>query len=331
MNKKIKAIQLENKDIKSIYTILHPAYERLWIWISESIKTFMLEKEVHYLSVDYRVKTFMSFLEKSKRKNYNNPFEQTEDFCWIRIICFFQADVKSIIKIIEEEFDIVDTFDKTDFLSLNQFWYRSRHFIVKIKKGWTEAPNFRGLEDLKCEIQLRTILMHAWAEIEHKLAYKKKEHIPPEFRRKFSRISAKLEEADEQFEELMKEITEYRESKTIPSDEAGNFDENLKMNLENLQALLDSYFPKRKRSIKHTRELLDEFLKFKISIKDLIESYHKLKKYHPNIEEDMLWIDTFFEQTWIIRNMLWVSNNMYFKTKWVKLNNSIINWQKWNK
>ena len=65
---------------------------------------------------------------------------------------------------------------------------------------------FRDYADFKVEIQIRTILMHAWAEIEHRLAYKKQAHIPSHLRRKFSRISAKLEEADEQFEELIQEI-----------------------------------------------------------------------------------------------------------------------------
>jgi len=35
-----------------------------------------------------------------------------------------------------------------------------------------KAPNYRGLSKLNFEIQARTILMHGWAAINHKLLYK---------------------------------------------------------------------------------------------------------------------------------------------------------------
>ena len=55
---------------------------------------------------------------------------------------------------------------------------------------WLVSPNYRGLGDIKIEIQVRTILMHAWAEIEHKLAYKNKAQIPESVTRNLALISA---------------------------------------------------------------------------------------------------------------------------------------------
>ena len=63
-------------------------------------------------------------------------------------------------------------------LEPDRFGYRSRHFIVSVNREWLKAPNYRGLSGLKAEIQVRTILMHAWADVEYKLAYKKRNMFP---------------------------------------------------------------------------------------------------------------------------------------------------------
>jgi hypothetical protein len=67
------------------------------------------------------------------------------------------------------------------------------------------------LKDLKAEIQIRSILQHAWAEIEHDLGYKSKYSIPFNLRRRFSRLSGLLELADEEFNNLRAELRKYKE------------------------------------------------------------------------------------------------------------------------
>ena len=47
------------------------------------------------------------------------------------------------------------------------------------------------------EIQIRTVMQHAWAEIEHDLGYKSKEDIPDKYRRQFSILAGLIELADD--------------------------------------------------------------------------------------------------------------------------------------
>jgi hypothetical protein len=77
---------------------------------------------------------------------------------------------------------------------------------------------------MKCEIQIRTVLQHAWAEIEHDIGYKSEITIPKEMRRSFSRIAGLLEIADKEFEDIRLNLAEYRKSVTqqIENQEIGD-------------------------------------------------------------------------------------------------------------
>jgi len=270
----------DNDKLIKKYFYLFPKYTRLGENIKEVLKNKLDKEDISYVYVDSRVKKLNQFTKKLERKKYKDPFNQTEDLCGVRVICFFQNDVERIGEIIEKEFKVVSTIDKQREIGSTTFGYRSKHFVAKVKKGWCKIPNYEGLEDLKVEIQVRTILMHAWAEIEHKLAYKKETHIPPQFRRKFSLLSAKLEEADEQFEALANLIYDNKYKIIEDAKKHKNFNMDLSLNLDSFQAFLDYHFPKHIKNISQTRDLLDEIISQKISISDLASYLDKkeLKK-----------------------------------------------------
>lgn len=268
----------QEKIIKAYFS-LYPSYLRLGENVKDALENFLIEKKIETVSVKYRIKKLDQFLEKIERKKYSNPFEQMSDICGIRIICYFQNDIKNIEEIIKKDFEIVEKENKVENSSPYKFGYRSNHFVLKIKKNWAKTPNYRGLENLKIELQVRTILMHSWAEIEHKLAYKRTEHIPQELRRKFSRISALLEEADEQFQEIHNEVDKKRRRmrNNIKQYEIDN--EEINFDLDALKTLLDYYFPQKIKDSKNLRDFFDEISKSKITISDLLRLYkNKLKK-----------------------------------------------------
>jgi len=70
---------------------------------------------------------------------------------------------------------------------------------------------YKRYKDLKVEIQIRSILQHAWAEIEHDLGYKGEVSIPDKYKRAFNRLSALLETADIEFDRLKSELLTYEE------------------------------------------------------------------------------------------------------------------------
>lgn len=313
-----------NKEIISkTYSELRLKYEKLGLNLKQAFETFLRENEIPFLSIDYRVKKLDSVLDKIKRKNYSDPFSDLEDLCGLRIICFYQSDIKRIQNILLSELKVKENKKKEELLEANQFGYRSTHFIAQIKKAWTKAPNYRNLDNLKFEVQVRTVLMHSWAEIEHKLSYKSELQIPKELRRKFSRISAKLEEADEQFEEIKNTIEKKKRDLIDDANKNDKFDYNTELNLDTLQAFLDYAFPERGKYLKQTSALLDEMNEYSISFEDLIKGFEVYKNEILEIEKEVTKrekIDVpdgklLFVQSGAARTLFEIINQKYFNDR----------------
>lgn len=96
--------------------------------------------------------------------------------------------------------------------------------------------------------------------------------MPAAFVRKLSRLSAKFEEADEQFEELRAGLQHYREALTQDAEKAGRFDAGQPLNLDSLMAFLQFYFPNRSRSTPEGfRALLEEITSRGLAMEQLVD------------------------------------------------------------
>jgi putative GTP pyrophosphokinase len=270
--------------IREKYNEALPVFERASYNIKEALSIFLKESDISFLAITTRVKDFSSFYEKIARKKYQNPFVENEDFCGARIILYYLDDIQRVRDILTTEFDVQENENKSENLDINEFGYRSYHFIVKFKEQWLFTPNYRGLQDVKLEIQLRTILMHAWAEIEHKLGYKNKDQVPNEMRRKLFMISAKLEEADGQFQDLKSNIEQYKNELIIDAYREGKF-VSKELNLNSFQALLDYYFPNFDKHPVGVAELFIRIQKFKIPIAKIVDIAEKIKPYINRVNE----------------------------------------------
>jgi ppGpp synthetase/RelA/SpoT-type nucleotidyltranferase len=173
-------------------------------------------------------------------KTYVTPLEEVTDLAGVRVIAYFPDDVDKIIQIIKNEFviDPANSIDKRKGRDPASFGYSSVHLIVTFSKERLTLPEYSVFKGLKCEVQVRTILQHAWAEIEHDIVYKSSEDIPFELRRRFASLAGLLEVAD-------------REFASIKSDEASvvnNIEKsieerilNIPVNMQSLRVYLEKY------------------------------------------------------------------------------------------
>jgi len=184
-----------------------------------------------------RVKERTSLEKKIERKNnkYTNTNDIT-DIIGVRIITYLESDVDRVAEILNKEFDLdnENSIDKRKLKS-DQFGYRSLHYVVSCKDERTKLAEYRRFKDLKFEIQIRSMLQHTWAEIEHDLGYKGISSIPDAHKRSFNRVAALLESADLEFDRLKKELIKY-ESEINSLIE--NDPENVEINLASLKSFI---------------------------------------------------------------------------------------------
>lgn len=187
-----------------------PIYETYTTKIQDLIKDFASHSEVSLHDIFGRVKTEESLRKKIDKKDKYNNLADVTDVIGIRVITFFDDDVDVLADIVEKEFKIdkANSEDKRRN-EYDRFGYQSLHYIAQLNSSRTELLEYQGLSEVKFEIQIRSILQHAWAEIEHDLGYKSQVEIPSEIRRDFSRISGLLELADREFIRIKKFLDKY--------------------------------------------------------------------------------------------------------------------------
>ncbi|WP_409439810.1 GTP pyrophosphokinase family protein [Psychromonas sp. GE-S-Ul-11] len=265
-------------NFKTQFIDLKPKYNRLAENTSLAMKQFLSESKISSFDVEFRVKEQKSFLEKVTRKEVADPFLEIEDIAGVRVICYYKEDLVKIDNIIHEQFDISSVSNKFEELQVDQFGYTSNHYIVTIKKEWLGAPNYRGLDDLKVEIQVRTMLMHTWAAISHKLLYKRNDDVPNQFKRKLNRLSALIELADEQFDDIKNMKIDYQEKLVIEKD--------IEINADSFLSLMNKHFSDRTYEDDEIPSLLTELRQYSPNIQDFEEKVNKCLPILDRMEED---------------------------------------------
>ena len=216
-------------------------YSKFSSEVAQIIEKILKSKNIPYHSITYRVKDRESYLNKCKKNKYLNPVEDIMDVSGIRIITYTNNDVKKICEIIEKEFEIDsnNSGNKMDKMDENMVGYLSVHYIAKLNNIRTKLTENSIYRDCKCEIQIRTLLQHAWAEIEHDKNYKFSGVLPKDIRRRFYLVSGVLEMMDREFDVLSEEIDKY--SKIVKEKTKEN-DFDIEIDTESLSQYMSSKF-----------------------------------------------------------------------------------------
>jgi putative GTP pyrophosphokinase len=186
-----------------------------------------------------RTKSVDSFRAKLERKGteYSDPIAEVTDLVGLRVTTYYVEDVRRVGELLSEHFQVDgDRSHVESFEDPGRFGYASNHYVIRLPHARSQLPEWRPFEDICAEVQVRTVLQHAWAAISHKLAYKNEDEVPLPLRRKLFRLSALLEAADEDFMELQQGIAAASEAS---SRKVSAGDLSLALDLESLRAFFD--------------------------------------------------------------------------------------------
>ena len=132
------------------------------------------------------------------------------DYIGVRVITYVIYDMEKVSNIIKKEFNVDknNSINKSKELGNDKMGYRSIHYIASINNNRKALPEYSVCNDCVFEIQIRTILQHSWAEVEHD-NYKYSGELPHEIKRRLNLLSAVLEAADNEFNTISQEIDNY--------------------------------------------------------------------------------------------------------------------------
>ena len=179
-----------------------PVFEKMQGTIPAQVRALLDETGIVVASIESRIKEEGSLAGKLALKGakYESLADITDIF-GMRIITFYTDDVDKVASAVDRLFEIDwdNSVDKRKLLEVDSFGYLSLHYVCR-----TSAFPYRF------EVQMRTILQHAWANMNHDTGYKSGVEIPLGYRRNMNRLAGMLELVDEQFSRIHTEINDYR-------------------------------------------------------------------------------------------------------------------------
>ena len=190
-----------------------PVFSQMAENIPEKLKDFFAEAGIIVAAVEHRVKAEDSLEGKLVRKGgkYKSIFDLT-DIIGIRVITFYIDDVDKVATVLERLFSIdwENSIDKRKAHEIDSFGYLSLHYICRIPESSFSDPEHPEINQIRFEVQMRTVLQHAWANMNHDTGYKSGVEIPKVYLRNMSRLAGILELVDDEFSRIRMELSDYR-------------------------------------------------------------------------------------------------------------------------
>jgi ppGpp synthetase/RelA/SpoT-type nucleotidyltranferase len=159
----------------------------------------------------FRIKEDNSYIGKAllRNKDYSDPIKDIEDKIGTRVVFLFSTDVKKAEELIinYDDWDAKVTKQYDELLSKDpeKFGYQSIHIVVSPKDNKVYSSD---VELLTCEIQLRTLLQHAYSEISHDSTYKGPFKNDKGILRSLSKSMALMEATDDYFCSIYEMLTD---------------------------------------------------------------------------------------------------------------------------
>lgn len=237
------------------YARQEPLLEQLASEAVFTLNSAIKQRKIKTHSVLSRVKTAESIAGKAKDKELDDPLNELEDLVGVRVVVLFLSDLPRLDKLIRESFDVIHSENKVTDSDPSSFGYMSVHYVVALDESHS-GPRYDDLKGIRIEIQTRTVVMDAWANVSHYLDYKGESSIPKDLRKDFFALSGLFYVADQHFEIF---ADRSRKSQKKAEKELGSgVTSDIEIDLDTLAAFLARRYPDRAQP---TRE----------SISDLVE------------------------------------------------------------
>ncbi|HIT88744.1 MAG TPA: GTP pyrophosphokinase family protein [Candidatus Coprocola pullicola] len=180
---------------------------------------FQIQQErnpIEYLKS--RVKSLESIVKKLHKKGYmlsvENAMKQLNDIAGIRVICSFIDDIYSVADMLKKQDDITVILEKDYIKYPKPNGYRSYHMVLEVPVFFSQRK-----QNVKVEVQIRTIAMDFWASLEHKLYYKETDITSEEISGRLKKCADIIADTDAEMQSIRSVVEQW---------EAGNLSQRKK-------------------------------------------------------------------------------------------------------
>lgn len=199
--------------IMNEYSRMRETYRRMKDDLTDILGAMLRRENISISTLSIRIKEKETLRRKIAYKRKYQQLSDITDVIGCRIITLFEDDVERVFALVQREFEVVEVVDhRRKMQETTEFGYNSLHVIVRFSPVRLQLTEYAAYADVRFEIQIRSALQHAWAEVEHGLGYKNEYEVPRAVRRRLSRLSASLELLDEEFIHIRDEIERYNRS-----------------------------------------------------------------------------------------------------------------------
>ncbi len=166
----IQDLALDFEKMMTYYRCAMREVETKFLVLDDQLSLYREKNPIE--TIKTRLKSMQSIQEKLQRKGTQFDVQSIEknlnDVAGIRVICSFIDDVYMLADCLLKQDDITLIQKKDYIANPKSNGYRSLHLIVEIPIFLSNEKRF-----VRVEVQLRTIAMESWANLEHRMRYKK--------------------------------------------------------------------------------------------------------------------------------------------------------------
>ena len=196
------AIRAATRSYLEWYSVTMPWRHAAALEIGAWMKDRMGDLGIVVDAVSVREKDIRSARGKIRAKGYTRPRTQMTDTIGARVVLLFESEIDKVVAYLRSVLEVSERYSRKagEELALAEFGYRSVHLVARWR-GRT-MPDYVRLGRPWVEVQVRSLLQHAWAAIGHDHLYKGALVYPNTVKRRFFAVAGSLELFDQEFDSI---------------------------------------------------------------------------------------------------------------------------------
>lgn len=163
--------------------------------IASILKQVLKDEGYRFQIVTHRAKKPNSASARFEEKKCQK-LDDLKDLAGCRVIFYLESDVRKFVRKVYETFGEKNIVEYNEKVSVDG--YNAVHTVIHLGEDRLIHPEYKRYTNLLCDIQLTTVLHHAWSELEHDIVYKPQKELSAFDARTFNTI-------EEMFRKTMKE------------------------------------------------------------------------------------------------------------------------------